>query len=359
VAQAYYIFRSGRLRRRQNTLYLEPPDPQEPPDPEDDPEGDAGPAPDEADQPNPDGAGRKIIPVEDVSELYLFGEVSLNTKLLNFLGRLQIPVHVFNYHGFYTGSFYPREGNVSGEVLIRQVQHSTDPARRLAIARELVQGAYQNLHRNLAYYRNRGRPVEDAIAAMEAEAAGIERAPDIGALMGIEGRIRNSYYQAFNEILRLETPFAGRVKRPPDNLVNALLSFGNSLLYAAVLSQIYWTPLNPTVSFLHAPGSRRFSLALDISEIFKPLIVDKLVFRLINTGMISEKHLFARVNYAYLDETGRKLVVREFEERLRTTVRHRRLGRNVSYRGLIRIECYKLVKHLLGIEPYRALRAWW
>lgn len=359
MPQAYYIFRSGRLRRKQNTLYLEPPDPREPPDPEDDAEGDPGPRPEEAETPAPDGTARRVIPVEDVSELYIFGEVTLNTKLLNFLGRLQIPVHVFNYHGFYTGSFYPREGNVSGEVLIRQVQHSTDPARRLVIARELVRGAYQNLHRNLAYYRNRGKPVDDTLAAMEAEAAAIDQAPDVGTLMGIEGRIRNSYYQAFNEVLRLETPFAGRVKRPPDNLVNALLSFGNSLLYAAVLSQIYWTPLNPTVSFLHGPSARRFSLALDIAEVFKPLVVDKLVFRLINTGMVSEKHLLSRVNYAYLDEAGRKLVVKEFEERLRTTVRHRRLGRNVSYRGLIRIECYKLVKHLLGIEPYRALRAWW
>ncbi len=354
MPQAYYIFRSGRLRRKHNTLYLDPPDPQEPPDPEDDADGDPETPPEEA-----GGAARKVIPVEDISELYVFGEITLNTKLLNFLGRLQIPVHVFNYHGFYTGSFYPREGNVSGEVLIRQVQHSTDPARRLVIARELVQGAYQNLRRNLVYYRNRGKPVDDALTAMEAEATAIDQAPDVVTLMGIEGRIRNNYYQAFNEVLRLETPFAGRVKRPPDNLVNALLSFGNSLLYAAVLSQIYWTPLNPTVSFLHAPSARRFSLALDIAEVFKPMVVDKLVFRLINTSMVSEKHLLSQVNYAYLDEAGRKLVVKEFEERLRTTVRHRRLGRNVSYRGLIRIECYKLVKHLLGIEPYRALRAWW
>ncbi len=298
------------------------------------------------------------IPIEDVNEIYLFGEITLNTKLLNFLAQKGIPVHVFNYHGYYSGSYYPRETNVSGYLLVKQVEHYTETAKRLTIAKEIERGSFHNLNRNLLYYRNRGKAVQDAIEMMNEEAKKIETADSITELMGVEGRIREIYYRAFSEILKLEEPFK-RVKRPPDNMLNALISFCNSLLYSTVLAQIYRTPLNPTISFLHEPSTRRFSLALDIAEIFKPLIVDKIIFKLINKQMLNENDLMEEVGFAYLRESGRKIVVREFEEKLSTTIMHRRMGRNVSYRGFIRLECYKIVRHLLGIEDYKALRAWW
>lgn len=401
MARTYYIFKNGRLRRKGNTLYLEKSEEEliagdEGQAPESEttkrnvkPEGDeeASPAsiaprvdetvglseamaysstePMDADvsapaAPAAPAAERpRAIPIEDVEQLFLFGEVTLNTKLLNFLAQKGIPLHVFNYYGFYSGTYYPRETNVSGHLLVRQADHYTDPVKRLAIAREIVRGAYHNLHRNLLYYRNRGKAVQEAIEALELEAGEIEGADSVAELMGAEGRMREAYYRAFNEILKLETPFLKRVKRPPDNMINALISFGNSLLYSATLSQIYRTPLNPTISFLHEPGARRFSLALDIAEIFKPIIVDKIIFKLVNKQMVTEDDLMEEVEFAHLKESGRKVVVQEFEERLRATVKHRRMGRNVSYRGFIRLECYKLVRHLLGMEPYRALRAWW
>lgn len=408
MPRSYYIFKSGRLRRKGNTLYLEkvgeePVEEKDEPSPapkptDDEPweelmgmggreepssavgaedsEGDETEASETAGVPVEESLPRGVaassdappastserprpIPVEDVEELFLFGEITLNTKLLNFLGQKGIPAHTFNYHGFYTGSYYPRETNVSGHLLVKQVEHYTDAGKRLALAQEIVRGAYHNLHRNLLYYRNRGKEVEEAIEVLEKEAIQIEAADSIAALMGAEGRMRETYYRTFNEILDLETPLVKRVKRPPDSLINALISFGNALLYTVVLSQIYRTPLNPTVSFLHEPGTRRFSLALDIAEIFKPLIVDKMIFKLINKQMITETDLMKEVGYVYLKEAARKAVVQEFDERLQATIKHRRLGRHVSYRGLIRLECYKLVRHLVGDEPYRALRAWW
>ncbi len=336
MARSYYIFRSGRLRRRQNTLYLEQ-------------EGEN------------DEIQRKPIPIEDVRDIFVFGELDMNTKVLNFLAQNEVVVHLFNYYGFYTGSFYPREGNVSGHLLVRQVEHYLDPQKRLTIAREFVSGALYHIRRNLAYYQNRGKKLNEALAIVEDELSMLDKRTDISALMSSEGRVREAYYAAFNEILDLETSFEKRVRRPPDNMVNALLSFGNSLLYAAVLSELYVTQLNPTVSYLHEPSQRRFSLALDIAEIFKPLIVDKVIFRMLNRGMMSEED-FASVGESkgiYLKEDARKKFVREFEETMQTTVQHRKLKRSVSYRQLIRLEGYKLIRHLLGIEPYQALRAWW
>ena len=330
MARSYYVFKSGRIKRKENTLYFEGED-----------------------------ESTKPIPIEDVDDLYFFGEIDLNTKLLNFLGQQGKNVHVFDYYGHYTGSFYPREKNVSGFLLLKQVEHYWDRAKRLFIAREIVGAAVHNLRRNLLYYKNRGKNVEDAIAAIEAEEPNVEKASQIDELMGAEGRVRDHYYRAFNQILSLDFEFSKRVKRPPDNMVNALISFGNALTYTATLSEIYVTQLNPTISYLHEPGTRRFSLSLDISEIFKPVLVDKLIFKLLNTKMLDEKDFDEGLGYAYLADEGRKVFVREFDDKLQTTVKHRKLGRNVSYRTLLRLECYRMVRHLLGMETYSALRAWW
>ena len=85
---------------------------------------------------------------------------------------------------------------------------------------------------------------------------------DVPELMGMEGNIRSLYYKAWNLIINEEISFEKREKHPPTNPVNALISFGNSLVYTTVLSEIYKTQLNPLISFLHEPGERRFSLSL-------------------------------------------------------------------------------------------------
>ena len=169
--------------------------------------------------------------------------------------------------------------------------------------------------------------------------------------MGYEGTIRDIYYTAFNIILELKTPLERRVRRPPDNPINAAISFGNSLMYPACLTEIYRTQLNPTISFLHEPGDRRFSLSLDLAEIFKPLIIDRIIFRLFNRGQLNEsKHFETKVGECYLNEKGRKTFIAAFDEQLKQTVSHRKLKRHVSYQRLIRLECYKLIKHLVGME---------
>ena len=149
------------------------------------------------------------------------------------------------------------------------------------------------------------------------------------------------------------------MKRPPDNQINALISFANSMVYTTVLGEIYKTQLNPLVSFLHEPGTKRFSLSLDLAEIFKPLLADRIIFTLLNRKQLTDKHFTKKGRVCWLSEDGRKLFVRQFDERLNETIKHRRLGRNVSYRRLIRLECYKLIKHLLGQEPYKPFVIWW
>ncbi len=186
----------------------------------------------------------------------------------------------------------------------------------------------------------------------------IPAARETDELMGIEGNIRQSYYRAFGIILN-DFEMGARTKQPPMNPVNALISFGNMMCYSQCLRAIHQTQLNPTISYLHTPGERRYSLALDMAEIFKPLLVARVIFKVLNKREIQEKHFAAELNRCLLNESGKKIFVRAFEERLLETIKHRTLNRHVSYKHLVKLECYKLSKHLLGIEEYKPFKMWW
>ncbi len=304
-------------------------------------------------------AERRVIPVADVEAVWAFGELDLNARVLVFLSQNRIPLHIFNYYGFYAGSYYPREYLQAGYLIVRQVRHYSNRKLRLVIARRFVRAAMHNILRNLRYYDGRGVELHAETEGVQAEMLRLDAAADISQLMGCEGRARAAYYQGFAKILRNDVDFTKRVRRPPDNIVNAMISFTNGLVYSATLSQIYRTQLDPTISFLHEPGARRFSLALDLAEVFKPILADRMLFKLLNTRQLDARHFAQDLNCCYLNERGRKVVLKEWDARLQTTIEHRRLKRKVSYERLIRLECYKLVKHLTGVEPYTGFHAWW
>ncbi len=359
----YYIFNPGRLRRKQNTIffqrYQQISSEQVIADFEDALEDE--PALTEAD---PEieyktSGDRKVIPVEDIDCIYVFGEADFNRKFFNFCSSRQIPVHIFNYFGFYSGTFYPREFLNSGNLLVRQVSHNQDAEKRLALARAFVLGASGNIVKNLQYYDARGKDCSPFLLEISRLRRQAETAEAVSELMGIEGNIRQVYYKAWPLIIDPPLEFSKRVRRPPDNQVNALISFANSMVYTTALSEIYKTQLNPLVSFLHEPGTKRFSLSLDLAEIFKPLLADRMIFTLLNRGQLTDKHFTRKGKVCWLSEEGRKVVVRLFDERLGQTIKHRKLGRNVSYRRLIRLECYKLIKHLLGQATYKPFVIWW
>lgn len=322
----YYISTNGRLQRKENTIYFE----------------------------NQRGE-KRAIPIEDIETIHLFGEVDLNTKALNFLSQQNKTVHVYNYYGFYAGSFMPRDRNVSGDLTVKQVQHYLNPKHRLYLAYSFVSGAVHHILRNLRSYQGTDQYRESIQAELERAGS----SPGISELMGCEGRTRDCYYQAFNTILKKEFAFDKREKRPPTNPMNAMISFGNSMVYTIVLTEIYHTQLNATISYLHEPRERRYSLSLDLAEIFKPLIVDPIIFKLVNDNMLKPEDFDEDVGYCYLTATGRKKFIEELDRKLNATIKHRKLKRNVSYKTLIRLECYKLIKHFLGDEDYSPFKAWW
>lgn len=334
MKQTYYLFNPGRLSRKDNTLKFVPFDE----------EGNEGPP--------------RYLPVENVEEFYTFGALDANSSLYNFLGRHGISVHYFDYYENYTGSFMPRDGLLSGKMLVKQVEAYQKNTSRIIIARKFVEGAAFNILKNLKYYHNRGKDLTEIITAIENLSSSIGSYNRINELMGIEGNIRQYYYDAFNLIINT-FEMGVRTKQPPQNEVNALISFGNMMCYSQCLRAIHQTQLNPTISYLHSPGDRRYSLALDIAEIFKPLLVDRTIFKVLNKREIQSTDFEQKLNRIILTEKGKKTFVSSFENRLNETIKHRSLNRNVSYRHLIKLECYKLSKHILGIEEYKPFKAWW
>jgi CRISPR-associated protein Cas1 len=322
----YYIFSPGRLRRAENTLSLEYSEGQ-----------------------------KRFIPIKDIYSIHLLGEVDLNTRLFIFLNQSGIPVHFYNYYGYYSGSFYPREKLLSGFLTVSQVKLYLDNNLRCELAREFVKAGISNILLNLKHYEKHGKVLSHKIAIIKSELEELENANQITHIMGIEGRIRECYYSTFDIILRDGFAFEKRTKMPPKNMINSLISFGNSLLYTTILTEIYHTQLNPLVSYLHEPGYRRYSLSLDISEVFKPIIVDRVLFNLINNRMLSHENFIHELEGCLLNDTGKKTFLREYQKKLESTIRHTGLKRNISFQKLIRLECYKLIKHILSEKKYVGL----
>lgn len=300
----------------------------------------------------------RYLPVEDISEFYCFGSLRANSALYNFLGQKDIAVHFFDYYENYTGSFMPRDGLLSGRMLLAQTAAYQNKKKRLVIAQKFIEGAAFNMVKNLNYYNNRGKDMLPIITQIQTLADKIGSTTSVEELMGTEGLIRQSYYDAFNLIIN-DFEMGSRTKQPPQNEVNALISFGNMVCYTQCLRAIHQTQMNPTISYLHTPGERRYSLCLDISEIFKPIIVDRVIFKVLNKREIQERHFDKKLNKCILNDSGKKIFVKALEDRMDETFRHRSLGRNVSYRHLIKLECYKLSKHLLGMEEYKPFKMYW
>ncbi|SHK10210.1 CRISP-associated protein Cas1 [Hathewaya proteolytica DSM 3090] len=326
MSRDYYIMSNGRIKRKDNTVYYEDMD-----------------------------GNKRSLPIEQVDDIHVYGEVDLNTKMLNYISQYGVMLHFYNYYGFYSGTYYPRKKNISGYTVVCQAACYLDDIERLKIAIAFIDSAAHHILRNMRYYK-----VDDnLIDRVMSERKTLPQSCSIQELMGKEGRMRQAYYESFNEILKNGYTFEKREKRPPKDPINALVSFGNSIMYTNVLSEIYKTQLDPTISFLHEPSTKRFSLSLDIAEIFKPMIIDPLIFSLVNNRRLNKKDFIFEDEVCFLSEEGRKKFLGEFENKMSTTVMHRHLNRKVSYRTFIRLECYKLIKHFIHDEDYKPLKAWW
>lgn len=327
MSRTLYITSDGRLRRKDNTLMIEI-----------------------------DGCEPRYLPAETTDEIMLSGRVEMNRSLLELLTEQGIILHVFGRNGRYEGTYYPQRSTNSGPLVIAQAAHWLDEDKRRDLAIRFVGGAIRNMISVAEYYRRRRSDetigeIVDGLRALESAARSV---PDVASLLGEEGSARSCYYGLFDRVIGVKDFLMGhRSRRPPRNITNALISLLNTFCYTAVLSQIYKTKLDPRISFLHSPSDRRLSLHLDIAEIFKPILVDRLIFKLVNRHVIRAEHFAHSTDGIRLTRDGMRVVLVAWEDRLNETVAHPEIkGRRVSYRHLMLMEAWKIQNHVLGTAEY-------
>ncbi len=324
MRKSAYIFTNGKLSKKNNTILYT------------------------------DEKGQKhYLPVENIGDIYVFGDVDLNARILTFLSQKNIMLHYFNYFNYYSGTFCPRHHFNSGFITLKQSEHYLDEKKRLFLAKQFVASAALNSRVILRYYNKKGKNLAKEIKTVEVLLKKASQIENIKSLMAIEGRIKEIYYQSFDRIINNEEfTFQIRTRKPPENRLNALISFANSIIYTAVLSEIYKTRLDPRIGYLHSTNFRKFSLNLDIAEIFKPVIGDRTIFSCLNKKILDKSGFNSSLNGIILNKKGKKKFLKQLEQKFETTVLHYGLKQKVSYRMLIRMECYKLEKHFIGEKEY-------
>ncbi len=295
----------------------------------------------------------------DVSEVSVFGAVSITTPALHELMRRDIPVSFHSHGGWFLG-VAAGLGARNVELRTAQYRASFDPAFCLRFARDLVQAKILN-GRTLLRRNWRGDEGErDAVLRdLKRSAARAGQASGLDALLGIEGEAASVYFRAVPALLKPADDglppfqFERRNRRPPADPVNALLSFAYAILTRTLATALAGCGLDPLRGYYHQPRHGRPALALDLMEPFRPILADSAVLQAINGGELQPEDFVTTSAGCALTASGRRRFLGTIERRLSQETTHPLFGYRVSLRRLIQVQCRLLGRHLLGeIERY-------
>jgi len=295
------------------------------------------------------------IPLLKVTQVIIFANATLTTPLINSLLENEIPVTFLSYRGKFRGRLMPE---FSKNSILRKAQYkaSENEKRRLNIARNFVTGKIKNQRRILlrGTRGNRNENSKKIISELKRLKNKSEQAKDLGELRGYEGLSARKYFSIYGKLLKDDFKFENRSKRPPGDEVNALLSFGYMMMYSEVFNLINASGYDPYIGYLHHDKYGKPGLVLDMLEEFRA-IVDNLVKRLINRGVI-KKNLFQEKYGGYeLKEEGVEIYLKKFEKMMISEFKHPVYDRKVDMREAIEIQTRMLAKKLTGeIEEYVA-----
>jgi CRISPR-associated protein Cas1 len=310
-----------------------------------------------------EGEAAKQIPIHGVDGLVVFGQISVTPPLLGFCAERGVTVTWLTENGRFLAR---AEGPVSGNVLLRRMQYriADDPDRTAALARSIVIGKVYNqraiLRRSV---RDHGADMaEPAVAALDdadrrmgAVLRRLERATPLDEVRGLEGEAAQAYFGVFGNMLRVDDfVFPGRVRRPPTDPVNALLSFIYVLLTHDLRSALEGVGLDPAVGFLHRDRPGRPSLALDLVEEFRAWFADRLALSLLNRRQLSLKDFETQTGGAMrLSDAARRTLLVAYQERKQDAIRHPFTAEKLSVGLLWHEQARLLAAHLRGdIDAY-------
>lgn len=298
------------------------------------------------------------IPLIKVSQVVLFGRVTVTAATVATLMEHGIGLCYLSEHGRYIGRLEP-EFSRNSLLRVDQYRAAFDDGRKLEIAKRFVTGKLANM-RVMLLRANREQESHElgrAIDRLKDAELAAEASQDLDSLRGHEGEGSAAYFAVFGELIKQDFAFPGRVRRPPTDPVNALLSFGYTLLYNDLHSACNVVGFDPYVGYLHADRYGRANLALDLMEEFRPLIVDSVVLTCLNKRIIQQDDFVVELGDAHrLTDSGRKQFLLQYEERKNTEFKHPVFGYRITYRRCFELQARLLAKHIQGeIEAYPPL----
>jgi len=288
-----------------------------------------------------------FVPLIQVSQVCLLGNVQLTAAALRELADRNIPICHFSYGGWFNAV---TTGMSHKNVELRMAQYRTafDPQHALGVARCFIDAKIKNCRTLLR--RHADDKYKSELDRLAEFAQKTDRVLSLESLMGVEGMAAKIYFAGFARLIRGGETFRleGRNRRPPTDPVNALLSFVYSLLVKELTITLQAVGFDPFLGFLHQPRYGRPSLALDLVEEFRPLVGDSVVLTLINNEEVSPKSFVSRAGSVALTEAGRKAVIGAFERRMETEITHPIFGYKISYRRVFEVQARLLSRVLLG-----------
>ncbi|TFE65862.1 CRISPR-associated endonuclease Cas1 [Methylacidiphilum caldifontis] len=256
------------------------------------------------------------IPLRELERLVFDQTVSITTPALCELMIRNIPISILGFNGQIIGGFLPPL-NSHGLWRQKQYQQSLNPKSVLAYSKELIKSKIYNQRRSLQRLSaNRNVDIETDLQWLYQILLNVSSASTIDEVRGYEGASTARYFQCWANFLPSDFPFERRSNRPPLNPVNACISFGATLLYNEMTALIHIHGLDPALGFLHAPENERWSLALDLIEPFRPVIVEALALDLFSHKILNHDHFEKRNGGCYLNDIGRKKFLTQYETRL-------------------------------------------
>jgi CRISPR-associated protein Cas1 len=288
----------------------------------------------------------------DVMHICAYGNVQLTAQAMRALFERDVDVYHFSYGGWLLGL---TTGLPSKNVMLR-IRQTTAAARgQLDEARQMIAGKIRNCR--VLLRRHGGDAAARRVAQLAALAEQAEQARGAASLLGIEGTAARLYFEVFPSLLtaadRLPGPgFTGlRNRRPPTDAVNCLLSFCYGMLTKELLAACLAVGFDPYVGLYHRPRFGRPALALDLAEEFRPLLADSTVLTCVNNREVGPSDFLVRAGAVTLTDTGRRTVIRAWERRMTTEVRHPVFGYQVSYRRAVELQARILAARLTGELP--------
>jgi CRISP-associated protein Cas1 len=308
------------------------------------------------------------VPINKIEQVMVLGEVTITTPALHVLLERRIPVHFLSTRGRSYGALLADWGKNSG-LRLAQYALCMDTERSFVVARSCVAGKLLNMRTILLRYA-RSRPDGTALseaaqqirrclrelAKLEPPETTNDHMHGLGPLLGLEGSASRAYYRVLGGLLKDDWSFPGRVKRPPTDPVNALLSYGYTLLTNQVVSLIHAVGLDPGLGVLHQPGFGKPALALDLMENFRAIVIDSVAITMINTGQIAPNDFVTEFEAYRLRDEARRAFLEKYEARLNEEIQHPIFGYRTSYRRCIELQIRLFAKYAQGeIERYTPL----